>query len=220
MISVLLRTRNEAEHIGYCLQSINDVLGRDTEVLIANNNSTDDTLGIIQLFDWMDIEVFKIDSYTPGKSLNYLLSKSTNKILLVLSAHCKLLPAKDLVESVEYDLTVQEYGLGPYAAIFGKQIPIYKGKRITPRYIWSHFKNESVVNMYSSIEDRHFLHNAYCFYNRDYLLKYPFDESLSGKEDRYWAQDVVKRKHEFLYNPDLQVEHYYTKNGATWKGIG
>ena len=44
MISVLLRTRNEAEHIGYCLQSINDVLGRDTEVLIANNNSTDEII--------------------------------------------------------------------------------------------------------------------------------------------------------------------------------
>ena len=30
MISVLLRTRNEQEHIGYCLQSIHDTIGRDT----------------------------------------------------------------------------------------------------------------------------------------------------------------------------------------------
>ena len=61
MISVLLRTRNEQEHIGFCLQSINDVLGRDTEVLIANNKSTDDTMSIIQMFDWMDIEIFDVN---------------------------------------------------------------------------------------------------------------------------------------------------------------
>ena len=96
MISVLLRTRNEQEHIGFCLQSINDVLGRDTEVLIANNNSTDDTMSIIQMFDWMDIEIFDVNSYTPGKTLNYLVSKSTNNILLTLSAHCKLLPNENI----------------------------------------------------------------------------------------------------------------------------
>ena len=62
MISVLLRTRNEQEHIGYCLQSINDVLGRDTEVIIGNNKSTDDTLSIIQMFDFMDIQILNIDN--------------------------------------------------------------------------------------------------------------------------------------------------------------
>tara|TARA_A100001391_G_scaffold117659_1_gene79704 strand:- start:557 stop:1198 length:642 start_codon:yes stop_codon:yes gene_type:complete len=213
MISVLLRTRNEQEHIGFCLQSINDVLGRDTEVLIANNNSTDDTVNIIQMFDWMDIELFDIDAYTPGETLNYLASKSTNNTLLTLSAHCKLLPNENIGPIVFTDFEAAR-------AVFGKQIPIYKGKRITPRYIWSHFGDEIVTNMYSEIEDRHFLHNAFCFYDREYLLDHPFDDKLSGKEDRYWAKDVVDRGDMYLYEPALQVEHYYTKNGATWKGLG
>ena len=213
MISVLLRARNEQEHIGYCLQSINDVLGRDTEVLIANNNSTDDTVRIIQMFDWMDIEVFDVDSYTPGKALNYLANKSTNTALLTLSAHCKLLPN-------EYIGPIVFTNFEGCEAVFGKQIPIYKGKRITPRYIWSHFGEELETNMHSDIEERHFLHNAFCFYNRDYLMKHPFNEQLSGKEDRYWAKDVAERGDLYLYEPQLQVEHYYTKNGATWKGLG
>ena len=204
MITVLLRTRNEQEHIGFCLQSINDVLGRDTEVLIANNNSSD---------DWMDIEIFNIDSYTPGKTLNYLASQSTNHILLTLSAHCKLLPNRNIGPIINSNFEGVQ-------AIFGKQIPIYKGKRITPRYIWSHFGDELTTNMYSKIEDRHFLHNAFCFYDREYLLDHPFDDSLSGKEDRYWATDVADRGDVYLYEPTLQVEHYYTKNGATWKGLG
>ena len=94
MISVLLRTRNEEQHIGYCLQSINDVLGRDTEVIIGHNNSDDDTMNIVHMFDWMDIQVLPIESYTPGKSLNKLVDHATNDAVLVLSAHCKLLPTQ------------------------------------------------------------------------------------------------------------------------------
>ena len=107
-----------------------------------------------------------------------------------------------------------------YVAIFGKQIPIYKGKKITPRYIWSHFKDEPTTNMFSTIENRQFLHNAFCFYSKQFLLDNPFDEILSGKEDRYWAEDIVKKGYKYYYDPNLVVNHYYTKNGATWKGIG
>ena len=74
--------------------------------------------------------------------------------------------------------------------------------------------------MHSDIENRPFLHNAFCFYRRHYLKEFPFDELLSGKEDRYWAADTINRSEQYLYNPSLSVEHYYTSNGATWKGIG
>ena len=214
MISVLLRTRNEEQHIGYCLQSINDVLGRDTEVIIGHNNSDDDTINIVHMFDWMDIQVLPIESYTPGKSLNKLVDHATNDAVLVLSAHCKLLPTQINFSHIAMS------SLHGNMACFGKQIPIYKGKKITPRYIWSHFGDECVTNMQSDIEDRPFLHNAFCFYRRHYLKEFPFDELLSGKEDRYWARDTIDRGDNILYNPELKVEHYYTSNGATWKGIG
>ena len=57
-------------------------------------------------------------------------------------------------------------------------------------------------------------------YSRQFLLDNPFDELLSGKEDRYWAEDVVKKGYKYYYDSNLVVNHYYTKNGATWKGIG
>ena len=213
MISVLLRTRNEEQHIGYCLQSIHDNIP-NAEVIIGNNNSTDNTMSIVQLFDYMDIQVVNVDSYTPGKSLNMLVDHSTCDTVLVLSAHCKLLP------TITNYTHIAMSSLHGNMACFGKQIPIYKGKRITPRYIWSHFGDDIVTNMYRSLDARPFLHNAFCFYRRHYLKDFPFDEQLSGKEDRYWAADTIKRDHTYLYNSDLSVEHYYTSNGATWKGIG
>ena len=77
-----------------------------------------------------------------------------------------------------------------------------------------------VENMESKIENRPFLHNAFCFYNISYLKDHPFDESLSGKEDRYWAMDTIKNGQKYVYTPHIEVNHFYTKGGATWKGIG
>ena len=43
---------------------------------------------------------------------------------------------------------------------FGNQVPIYRGKKINKRYIWSHFVTDcEVKNIHSTIKDRPFLHN-------------------------------------------------------------
>ena len=84
--------------------------------------------------------------------------------------------------------------LDEHKAVFGKQVPIYRGKKITPRYIWSNFTDDREVNKFSKIENRYFLHNAFCFYTKETLLKYPMPEIYASKEDRYWAKDMVDKK--------------------------
>ena len=74
--------------------------------------------------------------------------------------------------------------------------------------------------MFSKLENRFFIHNAIAIYKKKILKKYPFDEHLTGKEDRYWANNVRKRKLNFLYDPSLEVIHHHTENGNTWKGLG
>ncbi len=73
--------------------------------------------------------------------------------------------------------------------------------------------------MYSNMEDRYFLHNAIAIYKRSFLQKNKFDEFLSGKEDRYWANDIIKRNYKILYDPSLLAEHHFTPAGNTWKGL-
>ena len=74
--------------------------------------------------------------------------------------------------------------------------------------------------MFSKLENRYFLHNALAAYKKKILKKYPFDENLTGKEDRYWDDKIIKKKLKYLYDPNLIAEHQYTENGNTWKGIG
>ena len=211
MISIILRNRNENEYIGFALQSICDHIP-DAEVIVIDNNSSDDSLDVVTLFNTrLDISVVSIDNYTPGRSLNKAVGLCNNDTILVLSAHSQV---------TKMDLGYVQQQLKTHCAVFGNQTPIYRGKRINKRYIWSHFVDSEVVNMHSTIEDRPFLHNAFCFYNRKDLTETPFDDEVSTKEDRYWAIDILSKGKSYLYTPQIEVNHYYTGNGATWKGLG
>ena len=58
------------------------------------------------------------------------------------------------------------------------------------------------------------------FLKKKKLIKNLFDEELVGKEDRYWAKKVISKKLKYLYDPSYEVEHHFTPNGNTWKGLG
>ena len=85
-VSVIIRTKNEERWIGYAVQSVLTNL-KKPEIIIVDNNSTDETLNIIGLFtqdkmlgdkknrNYTNIKIFKIDDYTPGKALNLGVKK-------------------------------------------------------------------------------------------------------------------------------------------------
>ena len=212
-ISVIIRNRNEEAYIGMAIQSVIDNF-KTPEIIVVDNQSTDESMKVASLFDRYNIKKYSINgTYTPGKSINLGVKYASNETILVLSAHSQ-------ITTLNIEMLNQWFRQG-HVAVFGNQTPIYKGKKITKGYIWSHFTTDITENLYSDIEDRQFLHNAFCFYKRDFLLENPFDENLSGKEDRYWAIDMVKKGHKYLYDGFYQkCNHYWTPNGATWKGIG
>ena len=54
MVSVIIRTKNEEKQIGYCIQSVTDFIGKP-EIVIVDNESTDNTIPIINRFEYHDI---------------------------------------------------------------------------------------------------------------------------------------------------------------------
>ena len=227
--SIVIRVRNEERWIGYALQSIVDHIGESCEIIIVNNGSMDDSIRIVNLFDYLTVKKIDISSsdYTPGKALNLGIKNASRERVLLLSAHCQ-------IESFDRNLVDIKFKDSSVACIFGKQTPYYLGKQITPRYMWSHFDDTPRENYFSDMEDRYFLHNGFALYRTFVIKKFPFDEHWSGKEDRYWAQTIVEQnvsitrksgknieeKYKFLYEPTLKCFHHYTSDGNTWKGIG
>ena len=220
-VSVIIRTKNEERWVGHAIQSVLSNL-KKPEIIIIDNNSTDETLKIIGLFiqdkmlgdkknrNYTNIKIFNINNYTPGKALNLGVKKSTKDIILVLSAHCQL---------QKIDFEKHKKDLNKYDCIFGKQNPVYKGKNVMKRYIWNHFTDKRTINMYSDYEKRYFLHNALAIYKRKTLIKNKFNEALVAKEDRYWANSLINKNKKILYDPNLSALHHYTENGNTWKGL-
>ena len=210
-ISIIIRNRDEAEHIGYAIQSCLDFFNKP-EIIIMDNLSKDDSLEVVNLFsDRTNIRIESISDYTPGRSINNAVKLCTNDTILILSAHCQIIRMN--LEKIKKELTTHK-------AVFGKQTPVYRGKKIGTRYIWSHFRNSTVVNMYSQIEHRYFFHNAFSFFDKKFLLENPMPESVPGKEDRFWAKDIVEKGMTYLYVPEIEVNHFFTNKGATWHGIG
>ena len=221
-ISVIIRTKNEQDWIGHAIQSVLDFIHKP-EIIIVDNMSSDETINITKHFQkdpnlndvnnpsYTKIKICEIKNYTPGRALNLGVQNSSNDYLLILSSHCVL---KNI------NLEKIQNGLKKHACIFGNQIPVWKGKKIKKRYVWSHFGDEEIENMYSELEERFFMHNALAFYKKESLINNPFDEVLVSKEDRYWASDIINNKSSILYDPSFEAYHHYTKNGATWKGIG
>jgi rhamnosyltransferase len=210
-LSIVIRNRNESEFIGFSIQSCLDQFDKP-EIIIVDNYSTDDSLEVVNLFkDRTSIKILKIKDYTPGKSLNQGVNAASHDYILILSAHCQI---------IKMDLNLLKRKIEHYKGIFGKQNPIYRGKKITKRYIWSHFKDEEIENMHSAIENRPFFHNAFSFFKRTDYLENPMPEEVPGKEDRFWAREIINQNSAYLYTPMIEVNHFYTTKGATWKGLG
>lgn len=211
-VSVIIRNRNEENHIGFAIQSCLDFFDKP-EIIVVDDNSMDDSIRVVNLFkDRTKIKIVSIKNYTPGKSINLGVKYVTNPYTLILSAHSQItsVDKKQLLKDLSNNL-----------AVFGNQTPIYKGRKISKRYVWSHFTTKREKNLFSSIENRPFLHNAFCYYNTEYLLKYPMPEQYSSKEDRYWAANILDEGFSYIYDGISQTcNHFYTSNGATWKGIG
>ena len=223
MIGFVVRSRNEESYIGFAIQSIFDKFGNSTPVVIVDNESTDDTLKVVQMFPKkhfnIEITTIKNGDYTPGKTLNIgisLLKDKGCKIAGILSSHCE-------ISMIDSQSIINHFQNEFCFAIMGKQIPVMLGKKINPRYIWANFNHSTIVlnpkekTLFD--EDRFFFHNAFSFVKIDHWDQLKFDETLAGKEDRYWAKEQIdlNKSNYFLLDPQFECRHFWTPKGATWK---
>lgn len=219
-ISVIIRCRNEERWIGHTIQSCLDLIN-GPEIIIIDNDSKDQSMEIARNFahdpsleknrKYTEMKFKSLDEYTPGKALNLGVSIASNNIILVISSHC-VLQTFDFKEILDQ--------LKNHCCVFGNQIPFYNGKRIQKRYIWANFKDKKEINPFSKEEGRYFMHNALSCFTKETLEVNPFDEFLQGKEDRYWAREMINKGNKILYDPNFSCDHHYTPDGNTWKGIG
>ena len=194
-ISIIIRSYNEEKWIGACLESVFGQDFRDIEVILVDNNSTDQTVAKAKRFP---VKVIMINDFLPGKAINLGIRASQGKYIVCLSAHCIPVNEKwlsNLLTNFDEDLV---------AGVYGRQEPMSFTPDADKRDLLTVFGLDRKVQRKDS-----FFHNANSMIRRDIWEKIPFDEKTTNIEDRLWAQEVLKVGCKIIYEPEASVFHYH-----------
>ena len=84
--SIIIRTKNEEQWIPYCLEGVLAQKNIKKEIIVIDDNSSDNTVEIVKNFP---VQLFHYKGeYLPGKSLNFGVSKCSGEYVVFISGHC------------------------------------------------------------------------------------------------------------------------------------
>jgi rhamnosyltransferase len=202
-LSIIIRTKNEAENIGSVLEKIylQDYDGF-FEVIAIDSGSSDRTLEIVSCFPEVKIYSIEPENFTFGYALNYGFKLAKGKFIVYLSAHC--IPTNGQWLSN----LVQPLNDPCIAATYGRQEPI---KAVNPieelELIYYFLSNTNYTKAIFS--------NSNCAIKKEVLEKYPFDEKISFLEDFLWRNQLPE-KYKIKYVPLASVYHSHPFRIKYW----
>jgi len=196
LCSIIIRTRNEERWITPCLNAVFQQKNVNFEVIIVDNESTDNTIYKAQQFDIKNIVHCK--NYLPGKALNMGIKSSQGQYIVCLSGHC--IPVSDnWLKNL-----LMNFDDNKVAGVYGRQEPLAFTPDSDKRDLMLVFGLDKRVQIKDS-----FFHNANSMIRKDLWEKNPFDEKVTNIEDRVWAQKVQNSGYKIVYEPEASVYHYH-----------
>ena len=192
--SIIIRTYNEEDWIGHCLDAVRNQTYKNIEIIIVDNKSTDNTLKIAKAFS---VDKFvSLEKYLPGRSLNKGIEVSIGNYLVFLSSHC--VPRN----SLWLEKLLKNFDNKEIVGVYGRQVPTSFSKPNDVRDLYITFGLDRRIQTKD-----YFFHNANSAIRKTTWEKYPFDEKLTNIEDRAWAKKVTENGHKLVYDPDAEVYH-------------
>lgn len=186
-ISIIIRNRNEAEFLKFVLESIKQQRMVDTEIILVDNESDDDSLDIAEKYNCHVISLPR-NSFTYGKALNLGIEAATGEICVLLSAHSMLVGPFALYSCIE---AFEDSNVA--AARF-----LHVGKRFdVKRWIEPDILNG--VSDINTIVSKGPLANG-CAIRRKVWEEVPFNETVAAAEEKIWAMEVLKKGYK-IYSP-------------------
>ena len=200
MISIIIRTYNEEKHINKILESIqSQKINQETEIVVVDSQSTDDTVRISRNRGARIIEIKKQD-FTFGRSLNIGCDAARGETLVILSGHCY--PDNNLWLQELVDLTFKrgiDYG-------YGRQIGC-ENSRLSEKLIFGrYFPN---IDKIPQID--FYCNNANSVLKKEIWEKFKFDEELTGLEDFDLAKRIQQVGYKIGYSSKAVVRHCHAE---------
>lgn len=197
MISVVIRIKNEAPWLQRCLTAVRAQDYPEFEIIVVDNASSDGSDHVARRHGCRVVSVADRD-YRHGYALNLAIARARGRLVAILSGHC--VPAHDRWLSA----LAAHFHRPSVAGAYGRQIPLPDSDVMDKRDLWTTFGLERRVQRTDC-----FFHNANSMIRRDVWARFPFDDNISGVEDRDWAKRVVAHGYELVYDPVAMVHHYH-----------
>ena len=207
MVSIIIRTYNEEEHLHELLTKISTQTYKNIEVIVVDSGSTDNTIEIASEFDFVNILEIKKEDFTFGYSLNYGIEKSTGEFIVMISAHC--IPTDDMwLERI-----IKPYDDPNVGISYGRQIGVKSTKFSEHQIFKKWFPDKSVPKQLNA-----FCNNANCSIRREVWLELGgYDEKSPGLEDILLSTKMLNDTNYYLsYVSDSVIYHIHNE---TWNQI-
>jgi len=200
-VSLIIRTKNEEQWIGKCLEAVYNQNFKDFEVIVVENGSKDATLDIVKKFPVKLVE-YQEEIWKPGKALNMGIRESSGEYLGIMSGHC--IPVHNTwFETLVAELDSDEKVVGTY----GKNIGLPESSVFDKRDMLFMFGPTRAVQ-----NKECFFHfeNANSMIKRSAWKELPFDEDTTHIENIIWAREMVLRRgYKVVYIPEAAVYHHH-----------
>ncbi|SKB70432.1 Glycosyl transferase family 2 [Parapedobacter luteus] len=198
--SIIIRSYNEERHIGRLMDGIQRQqlpVGVSLEVIVVDSGSNDSTVAIAKSMGAKIIKIKK-ENFSFGRALNIGCNQAKGDILLFASAH--VYPVfNDWIEKMIAPFSSQRVAL-----VYGRQI----GNEQT------HFSEQQVFEKWfpsksNYVQSTPFCNNANCAIRKKLWESQHYNESLTGLEDLDWAQKIMNKGHQIVYEADAVIVHVH-----------
>jgi rhamnosyltransferase len=200
-VSCVIRTYNEAEHVGGLIQALQSqarTLG-GLEIVVVDSGSTDSTVEIVSNYGVNLVEIPKRE-FNYSKALNLGIEHSRGDLLLIMSAHA--MPCQDewlqrMLSHLKNDSV---------AGVYCRQVPWPGADWREVSRIAGTFSSKSEVFCKNGLDQEISFSNAASCIRRTLWEKHPF-VIMPAAEDREWASWAVRNGYTIVYEAGVQVYH-------------
>ena len=216
-VSVIIPVKNGAPTLRACLQGIFDQkFDGETEVILIDSASTDDTLKIAAEFP---VRIHKIQpqDFNHGKTRNLGVEMARGEFVVMTVQDAVPITRNWLQNLIEPFADSQIKGVCGLQTVphdrdknpFQWFRPVNKNPQAKTVVFES---SQSFLNLSSQEQYRVCRwDNVNAAYRRSALLETPF-RAVSFAEDALWARDALTKNYALTYQPNARVEHYHHEN--------
>ncbi|MBI04998.1 MAG: hypothetical protein CMI96_04185 [Pelagibacteraceae bacterium] len=194
-VSIIIRVKNEEKWITSCLRAVFSQTYKNFEVILVDNNSSDNTIKKAKEFK---VKILNINKFFPGKAINLGIKNSSGDIIVCLSGHC--IPKNNSWLKT----LIKNLNKSNVAGVYGRQEPLSFSSPNDKRDLILTFGLDKKIQ-----KKDYFFHNANSAFQKTIWKKFTFNEKIKNIEDREWGKRVINNGLQIIYEPNASVYHYH-----------